>query len=371
MQITSVEAIPVAIDVKPLNEELGVAPYVAGYTVVERAERLLIRLETEDGIVGWGETSMNPSPGVAIEIVEDVIAEEVVGRSVWEIENVVGAFEYPYMRITPLVAGVEMAMLDAFGKSLGVPLHQLLGGKTTDSVPVAYCLGILDPEESAEYAVEALDRGFEVLKTKGGLDDDKDVARLTSMHEATDGQLDFRLDGNQTWSFEDAVRIGARLEDAGVYLQYLEQPLRIDTGGSYSSLRNRLKTPIAINEDAYFPYNFYQLLKQDAIDVGVLDLIPAGGIMATKQLAGVASESGVSLSHHSSFEFGVKTAAVLHLAAATPEFNLAPDRVNYTLADDVINDRFGVDDGEMTVPTAPGLGVTVDESAVEEYRIPL
>lgn len=370
MQIASLEAIPVAIDIKPLGDDLGVAPYVAGYTVVEQAERLLVRLETEDGTVGWGETSLNPSPAVAVDIVEDVIADEVVGKAVWEIEHVIDAFEYPYIRITPFVSGVEMAMLDALGKSLGAPLHQLLGGKLSESISVAYCIGILDPDESADYAVDALDRGFDVLKTKGGLDTDEDVARMEAMHEATDGKLDLRLDANQTWGFEEAVRVGARLEDAGVYLQYLEQPLRVDTPGSYKRLRNRLTTPIAINEDAYFPYNFYQLLKEDAIDVAVLDLIPAGGVMATKQLAGLASESGVSLSHHSSFEFGVKTAAVLHLAASTPEFNLAPDRVNYTLTDDIVADRFDVTDGEMTVPTEPGLGVSVDEEMVADNRIP-
>lgn len=369
MEIASLEAIPVAIDVKPLEEDLGVAPYVAGYLTVKRAERLLVRLELEDGTVGWGETVTEPSPGVAVDIIEDVIAPEVEGTAVWSIEDVVSSFEYQYMQITPLVSGVEMAMLDAFGKSLGTPLHQLLGGKRSDSIPIAYCIGILNPEESAEYAVEAIDRGFDVLKTKGGLDADEDVARLQAMHEATDGDLDLRLDANQTWGFEEAVRVGARLEDAGVYPQYLEQPIRVDTPGSYKRLRNRLTTPIAINEDAYFPHNFYQLLKEDAIDVAVLDLIPAGGIIATKQLAGLASESGVSLSHHSSFEFGVKTAAVTHLVASTPEFNLAPDRVNYALADDVITNRFDVSDGEMTVPTDPGLGVTVDESKVAEHRI--
>lgn len=321
--------------------------------------------------MGWGETSLSPSPAVAVDIVEDIIADEVVGRSVWELEYVVNAFEYPYLRITPLVSGVEMAMLDAFSKSLGAPLHQLLGGKLTDSVPVAYCIGILDPDESAEYAIDALDRGFGVLKTKSGLDADEDVARLKAMHAATNGRLDLRLDANQTWGFEEAVRVGARLEDAGVYLQYLEQPLRIDTPESYKRLRNRLTMPIAINEDAYFPRNFYHLIKEDAIDVAVLDLIPAGGIMATKQLAGLAAESGVSLSHHSSFEFGVKTAAVLHLTASTPEFNLAPDRVNYTLVDDIVTDRFDVTDGEMTVPTDPGLGISVDESTVADYRVSL
>jgi len=93
--------------------------------------------------------------------------------------------------------------------------------------------------------------------------------------------------------------------------------------------------------------------------------------MATKQLAGVAAESGISMAHHSSFDLGVKTAAELHLDAVTPEFNLAADRTNYTLEDDVLEERIEVVDGKMPVPTAPGLGISVDEKKVEQYRVPV
>lgn len=147
--------------------------------------------------------------------------------------------------------------------------------------------------------------------------------------------------------------------------------MRIDTPGSYARLRNRLQTPVAVNEDAYVKRNLYQLASEDAIDVAVVDLLPAGGVMATKQLAGVAAESGISLAPHSSFDLGVKTAAVLHSDAATPEFNLAADRTNYTLENVVLEGRIEVSDGEMAVPTDPDLGVSVDEAKVEQYRVPL
>jgi L-alanine-DL-glutamate epimerase-like enolase superfamily enzyme len=371
MQIASVEAIPVEIDIKQRGDGLGIGPYVGGHKTNEASDRLLVRLETEDGTIGWGETQPYPSKRAAVDVIENEIAPQVVGTSVWEIESLNNVLEFEYLEVTALVSGVEIAMLDALGKSLGAPLHQLLGGKLNDSVPVSFCIGILDPEESREYAAFAREKGFSVLKTKGGLDIDQDINRLTAMADELNGELDLRLDANQSLGFEDAVRVGARLEDAGVYLQYIEQPMRIDTPGSYARLRNRLQTPVAINEDAYVPRNLFQLASADAIDVAVVDLIPAGGVMATKQLAGVAGEAGISLTHHSAFDLGVKTAAVLHLDAATPEFNLAADRVNYTLEDDVLAERIPVEEGEMPVPTEPGLGVTVDEAKVEEYRVPL
>ena len=369
MRITSVEATPVGVDIRPREEPYGVAPYVAGYTTFEEILRLVIRIETDEGVVGWGETTVGPEPNLAMAAIEHVIAPEAVGREVWEIESFLEAFEYPYIRLTPYVAGVEMAMWDALAKSRGMPLHQLFGGKRVDELPVAYCLGITDPDEAAVQAEWAREEGFDVIKTKGGLDVDQDVERLTAMHEAVDGDLKFRLDGNQTMSFGEAVETGARLEDAGVYLQYFEQPLRVDNLGGYTRLRQRLRTPIGVNEDAYHERNLFELVREDAIDAAVVDLIPVGGLLPTKKLLGLVGESNVSVAHHSSFDLGIKTAAVLQLVAASPEFDLPADRVNYALADDVIEDRFEVTDGRMTVPDGPGLGVSVSREKVEALRV--
>jgi L-alanine-DL-glutamate epimerase-like enolase superfamily enzyme len=369
MQITSVEAMPVKVDIEPRSTPYGVAPYVAGYTTFEDIMRLVVRIETDDGVVGWGETTVGPEPNLAMAAIEHLVAPAALGREVWAIESFLDAFEYPFMHIRPYVAGVEMAMWDALGKTKDLPLHQLFGGKLTDDLPVAYCLGITEPEEAAEQAAWARDEGFGVVKTKGGLDVDQDVERLVAMHEAVDGDVKFRLDGNQTMSFGEAVETGARLEDAGVYLQYFEQPLRTDNLGGYKRLRQRLRTPIAVNEDTYHRRNLFELVREDAIDAAVVDLIPVGGLLATKKLTGLVGEANLSVAHHSSFDLGIKTAAVLHLVAASPEFDLPPDRVNYSLADDVIEDRFEVTDGCMTVPEEPGLGVSVSRERVEELRV--
>lgn len=263
---------------------------------------------------------------------------------------------------------VEMAMWDALGKYLDTPVHRLIGGKCDNAVDVSYCVGILSPEESREHARRALDEGYSVLKTKGGLDWEKDIERMIAMDDEVDGELEFRIDPNQTWSFEEAVRVGARLEDAGVYLQYLEQPVRIDTFGTYEQLRSRIRQPLAVNEDTYFRRNLHHLLKIDAVNVAVIDLIPAGGILRAKELAALASNAGISVSHHNGFDLGVKQAAVLHTAATTPAINLPPDSVYYAWERDVLAERLALDDGRMPVPEGPGLGVEVDEAAVEDLR---
>lgn len=367
--IADVVAIPVELGLEPL-EEGGLAPYVSNHDIVRSRERMLVRVETEDNTVGWGEFLVIMESAAATKaVIDDVIAPELVGRSTTEIRDFVESFYYPYISIDPFLGGVEMALWDVFGKELGVPVHQLLGGSVREEIPITYCLGILDPDEAAEHAVRAARNGFSTLKTKAGHDWRKDVERIAAMYDAVDGEMDFRLDPNQGWSPEKTVRVAATLEDAGIYLQYLEQPQRVASYGSYQGLRSRIQTPVAVNEDTYSRFNLHHLIKADAIDVAVVDIVPGGGILRTRELAALATHGDVSVSHHSGMDFGIKTAAVLQTVATTPAIDLAPDSVYYAWEDELLESPLPVSDGMMPVPKGPGLGIAVDENAVERHRV--
>ena len=390
MTIQSIETIPIEIPGRRLGEPFGITPYVAGgrlddlptsLTFEEALEendgatmgasKLLVRIETDDGVTGWGEMKV-PSVAVGQTTIESLIAPAVIGREVWEIEAFLDEFagfsSMYYTDVTPMLGGVEMAMWDAWAKQLEVPLHRLLGGKCVDRVPISFCLGLLTPEDSRQHAQFALEQGFSVLKTKASRYWEADVDRVIAMHDETDGSLEFRVDPNQRWSFEDTVRFAARLEDAGIYLQYLEQPIRVDTFGTYKRLRERLRTPIAVNEDAYFQYHIGHLLAEDAIDAAVIDMVPAGGILNLKRLAGLCAQSGISVSHHDNFDLGLKVAAKLHVIAATPSINLPPDVTYYTFIDDILAEPLQLEEGTLAVPDRPGIAGELDESVIEEYR---
>lgn len=391
MEIVSIETIPVHVPVRERKDPCGVAPYVAGgrltnlprdltfeealeqnETATTGGHKLLIRLETDDGTVGWGEMKV-PTMSIGHTVIEELIEPVVVGRQIWEIESFIDEFRgfssLYYADITSFLGGVEMAMWDAWGKHLGVPVHQLLGGKCIDRVSVAYCLGLLTPEESREYARFALENGFSVLKTKASRYWQADVERVIAMHDEVGGELEFRVDANQLWSFEDAVRFAAEIEDEGIYLQYLEQPIRVDSFGTYTRLRQRLQTPIAINEDAYFRHNLAQMTSEDAIDAAVIDVVPAGGLQELKKLAAVGAEAGISMTHSSNFDLGIKMAAKLHLAASTPTLNLPLDSIYYAYDDCVLETPLSYDSGSIAVPNRPGLAGPIDEDVVEQYRL--
>lgn len=388
MEITGVTATTVDVPLIELDEQLGIGPYVTNHGQVDSMERVLVEVKTDEGISGWGEMRTFLTAAATESVIEDGIGPLIEGQSPFEVERLRRQVFIEYTNVEMFFAAVETACWDIAGKALGKPVHELLGGATapdqtsamnadaadressTDrSVEFAFCLGILPPGESRVKAREALNAGFSVLKTKAGRDWRQDVARIEAMHDEVDGNLEFRLDPNQGWSIDQAVRVGAALEDSGVYLQYMEQPIRVNAHDSLATLRKRLRQPIAPNEDTYIPNNLRSLVEAGAMDVAVLDLTPAGGISGLRQQAAIAEDAGVPFTHHCAFDLGVRTAAILQAVYGLPGFSLPPDTTYYAWEGDIIADPFDASNGRMTVPDDPGLGIEVDRDAVERYEV--
>lgn len=386
MKITNIEAFAVNIPLVPF-EDGGIGPYVTNHNSLTDMDRVLVRVDTDEGLSGWGEVRVFLTPKATVSIIEDGIRPLVIGQSPFELETLRRQVFIEYANADLFFAPVEVACWDIVGKSLGKPVYELLGGWTAPSqtdkrhrvhqneyvdaheIEVAYCLGILSPEQSRQRAAEVLDAGYSVLKTKAGRDPKNDVARIKAMYDAVDGKLEFRLDPNQGWTIDQAIRVGSKLADAGIYLQYMEQPIRVDAHKSMASLKSQTGQPIGPNEDTYIPHNLRRLIDAGAIDVAVLDLTPAGGITGLRQQAAIAEDAGIPIAHHCAFDLGIRTAAILHAVHGIPGFSLPPDSVYYGWEDDVIASPFDIADGTLRVPQDPGLGIEVDRNSIEEYRI--
>ncbi|WP_049892877.1 mandelate racemase/muconate lactonizing enzyme family protein [Natronococcus jeotgali] len=386
MKITDIQAFAVNVPLVPF-EDGGIGPYVTNHNSLDDMDRVLVRVDTDEGVSGWGEVRVFLTPEATVSIIEDGIRPLVVGQSPFELEKLRRQVFIEYANADMFFAPVEVACWDIVGKSLDKPVYELLGGWTTPSqtdvrhrdhqddygdareIDVAYCLGILPTDQSRRRAAEVLDAGYSVLKTKAGRDWREDVARIKAMHDEVDGELEFRLDPNQGWTIDQAIRVGSQLADAGIYLQYMEQPIRVDAHRSMASLKNQTGQPMGPNEDTYIPHNLRRLIDAGAVDVAVLDLTPAGGIAGLRQQAAIAEDAGIPAAHHCAFDLGVRTAAILHSVHGVPGFSLPPDSVYYGWEDDVIRDPFEISDGALSVPEGPGLGVEVDRDSIEEYRI--
>ncbi|GAA0238400.1 hypothetical protein GCM10009000_062410 [Halobacterium noricense] len=214
-----------------------------------------------------------------------------------------------------------------------------------------------------------LNEGYSTLKTKAGRDWKQDVELVAAMHDEVDGELEFRPDPNQGWRLDEAVRVASSLADRGIYLQYLEQPIRVNAHGSLAKLRERTPQPVDPNEDTYIAHNLTELIRRDAIDVAVLDMTPAEGITAVRQLANIAEAAGIPAIHHCAFDLGIRTAVIVHTVVSVPGFDLEPDTVYYAWEDDVLVDNLTLEGGAITVPDELGLDIEVDDGKIDEYRI--
>jgi L-alanine-DL-glutamate epimerase-like enolase superfamily enzyme len=386
MEITDVTAYPINVPLVDLDDG-GVAPYRTCHGELYDMDRVVVRVDTDEGVAGWGEVRAFLTPEVTATILEDGIGSMVQRQSPFELEALRRQLFIEYTNAQMFFAPIETACWDIVGKSLDEPIYRLLGGwtaptqtsrkhrdhvnesQTDDRVDLAYALGIVSPEKARQVAVRVLEEGYTVLKMKAGRDWQEDVKRVRAIHDEVGDGLEYRLDPNQGWTLDEAVRVGTKLADDDIYLQYMEQPIRIDAHHSLARLAQRTQQPIGPNEDTYPPHNLRRLIDHGAVDVAVVDLTPAGGITGVRQLAGIAEDAGISLAHHCAFDLGVRTAAVLHAVHGIPGFDHPPDTVYYGWEEDILVNPFEVTEGSLPVPDGPGLGIEVDEGKLQQYHL--
>lgn len=342
-----------------------------------RFVRTIVEVETEDGLVGLGELG---GGGESAELAVQAAGASLVGHDPFQLESMHAKLCNPtaslYNNRVQIHAALEFACLDLIGQRLGVPVHDLLGGRLRDRVAVASYLffryagpdgrpgEIRTPEQLVAHARDLKDRyGFTTHKLKGGVF--PSAHELECYRALADAFPDdrFRYDPNGVHSVGEAITIARTIRDEPN--DYLEDP----TFG-LNGLRQvrREGIPIATNTVVV---DFEQLatnVLQPAADVILLDTTFWGGIRQCLRAAGICDTFQLGVSVHSSGELGIQLATMLHLGAALPTLPYAIDAHYHQLQDDVIaGGKIPYQDGTMAVPTTPGLGVTLDPDKVAEY----
>lgn len=359
MRITSVESFLVEM---PQKEPI--APYQSRYRAASTTKSVLFRIETDTGLVGWGET-----PQV-------YLGEQLTGREAAAVRTkLVGmdpmsiAAVYADLGLdqTYIQSAVEMALWDIVGKACRQPVYRLLGGPYRTSIELAACMGIQSYERAGQIARLYVDMGFTTLKTKAGRDPEEDLNMVRGIRDAVGDRLALRIDPNTGYSPSVCEQLAKELERYN--LQYFEQPMPADLLDDSARIRKVTSTPLALNESVTNMQVVREILAKKAADVLLPDTYQCGGIWAVKLIADVAASAGVPCVMHCAHDLGPKTAAMLHLAACTPNFPLANDCTYYGLADDVLVHPFLIANGRMAVPEAPGLGIEVDPNKVRKYQL--
>lgn len=323
----------------------------------------IVRVDTDEGITGWGEHNVNFLPDISGRKMTADAREWLVGR---DPQNLAA-----YHRECPLEmrlkAGVEMALWDLCGKALGQPVAVLLGGIIRPKVELAACMGIKSYERAGEIASLYVEQGYSTLKTKAGCSVDEDVEMVRGVRDAVGDRLKLRIDPNRAYSREQALELAKRVEEYD--LQYLEQPIPEEPLSDFKWLRNRTSTPIAVNESVAEPDSVLRILREEAAAFILPDTHCAGGIQPCVTIGRICEAADIPCIMHCGHDLGPKTAAMVHVAASCAGYTLANDCTYYGLEDDIVTERLRIESGHIAVPDKPGLGVEGDPERIERYKV--
>jgi len=359
MKITRVETFLVEVP-----QKYPIAPYHSRYRPQSSTKSWLVRLETDTGSVGWGETPQRY-------LGEQLTGHEAVtlrplllGRDPTDIAGLHAAhlLDGDYQE-----SAVDMACWDLLGKECGQPLYTLWGGACRKDIELAACMGIRPPNEAAEIARLYVDQGFTTLKTKAGRAAEEDLAMVRAIRDAVGDRLKLRVDPNTGYSPEVCRQLAQDLEPYA--LEYLEQPMPEQELAASAEIRRQTSTPLALNESVTSLASVREILELRAAAYLLPDTYQCGGLRQVQDVATLAESAGVVCVVHCAHDLGLKTAAMLHLATATPNFPLANDCTYYGLTDDILTERLEIRSGRMRVPEQPGLGVQVDLAKVRQYQL--
>jgi muconate cycloisomerase len=352
---------------------------------------VVLRLELESGIVGWGEAQVigtwggdhgaryGETPRMTATAISEVLIPAIVGQSVTEIEQLHARMDrvlrgYPYAK-----AAIDVALHDAIGKIYGLPVYQLLGGKVRDGTALAHSIGLMDADVAAREAAEVIAEGITTIKVKIGVEVERDIAVVAAVRDAIGSAGRIRVDANQGYrTWREAVRAITAMEKYD--LVYAEQP--VEGLRAMAQVSARINVPVMADESAWSAHDVLEIMRLDAAQMLSVYYTKPGGLAPSKRLLAVAGAASLPCDINGSAEMGIGVAADLHLAVSSPEIVL-PGTIPVTSTaeaivtkvagrkylDDLIKTPFRFDKGLLYVPDGPGLGIEVDEAKIAKYRI--
>ncbi|MBL27361.1 MAG: mandelate racemase [Rhodospirillaceae bacterium] len=374
MKITAVNVYPLSA---PIREPFRFSQARVGTRVA-----LLVEIETDEGIVGWGE-GYGP-PRLLASVVENyaellVGADPLAGDAIWEaLYNRLRDHGQKGVVIQGLSA-VDIALWDIRGKAFGVPVHRLMGGPLRTEVQ-AYATGLYlkdwdDPAIGlADEAAGYVEEGFKAMKLKVGFGIDHDVRMTDAVRGAIGDHAALMIDANHGYDAVSAIALGRRIEHHRI--GWFEEPVPPEDLRGYREVKAALSIPVAGGECEFTRFGFRDILAERMFDVVQPDTCAAGGLTECKKIADMAAAFGVRYVPHV-WGTGIAIATALQLLAVVPrnppglypnepmmEFDQSEHPFRFE-----VTPRISHRDGIVQVPTGPGLGIEVDRDAVMHYRM--
>ncbi|MCC6174300.1 MAG: mandelate racemase/muconate lactonizing enzyme family protein [Chloroflexi bacterium] len=382
MKITQVEAIPLAATFEQIYGGLDKVPHHMLFPSanfanvgVPRAGQFtcLVKITTDEGLIGVGEAYGLRDPRVSAAIVEHVLSDVLIGKdplrieALWQAMFAVGAFHTEGYQ-TQAMAAVDIALWDLKGRALGQPISVLLGGPIRESLWVyASPITLCDPDTAMTRAREFLALGFTAIKIKVGGPIGEDVDRVAAVREVVGKGFPLLLDVNATHDARTAIALARALDPFDCF--WFEEPVPPEDIAGMAHVRRSITMPVATGEQSSSVYTFRDLIRAEAADVYMPNVIKAGGLSECQRIATLAHTDNLKVAPHG-VGSGVGLAATLQWCAAMPNYLIYEyNQLLNPLRHDILKTKIAFEDGYLKVPTGPGLGVEIDWDAVEGFRM--
>ncbi len=372
VKITRVECLPLST---PFQSPFKIASGAAR----EAVETLIVRLHTDLGAVGIGETQAWRRQGSAetlpnlVRTIDDHFAPRVTGRSPFDVAAVLHELNEAMYNTFYAQAAIGDAMYDLMGKILGVPVYQLLGGKCRDRVRVAAVLAMKGTTASViESAQGFVERGFRHLVLKIGNDPAHDLRNAEALRREFGHKIILRVDANACLDYDSALNLLTKLEPFDI--ETAEQPLPIWDIDGMAALARAIRMPVMADESVSTDHSLLEIIRKRAASSFQSKVAKNGGLHYMQRLWHVGAAAGLGINPGNHPSTSVATASVAHLCAAWPSPVMAgvfAVGVSGALATDIVENPITPIDGEVPIPDGPGLGVTLDEATIKRLRVDL
>ena len=344
----------------------------AGGLVTSRVTSL-VRVRTDSGLVGLGAAYSHPD--LVRIIIEGNLRAHLIGEDPLQVEalwdKMYGLTRW-YGRkgaAVSAIGGIDIALWDLRGKAKGQPVYRLLGGDR--GVAPAYASGLFWHDDVSAVEREAArhrQRGFRRVKMRLGRSEAYDVAAVAAARRGVGADGDVMVDGSHRYTAEVAERMGRVLAEHRVF--WFEEPFPPEDLDAYVALRPKLTVPLAAGENEFGTQGFREILRAGAVDIAQPDACRTGGITESMRVARMAAEYGVRIAPHT-WSDAVALMANAHVVAAIPHgVTVEVDQTGNPSIDDLLTEPLRIEDGQLLLPDAPGLGIELNEATVQRLTVP-
>lgn len=352
MKITDIKIGHISIPLK--------RPFKTALRTVNSVEDVVVRIDTDTGHTGYGEAPptaviTGDITGSISDAIEGYIKKQILGMNIENIEEIMLRIDKALVKNTSAKAAVDIAVYDLFGQLHSAPLYKLFGGYR-NKISTDITISVNEPEQMAMDSIEAAKLGYKTLKIKVGKDSATDIKRMKAIREAVGYDIDLRIDANQGWRPKEAVSVLRKMEDTGLNIEFVEQPVIAHDFEGLKYVTDNVSIPVLADESVFSPSDALKIMQMRAADFVNIKLMKTGGIHNALKICSMAEVYGVECMIGCMLESKISVTAAVHLAAAKSIITKVDLDGPVLCSEDPIEGGAIFNEFEIMLDNSPGLG---------------